>query len=95
LEEARTLLIDGRDHAQKAQERFLLWRFHAALARLNQRMGNDAGAEEELAAARVLIQEMAATLSAKDLAESFSQRAIEKIMGRSGSSLFDKEQRAG
>ena len=75
LGEARDLLLDGRDHACKAQERFLLWRFHAALASLHQGAG-DEDAEEETAAARSLIEEMAAAVVDNVLAESFRSRAL-------------------
>ena len=76
LEEAQALLKDGRDHAQEAQEHLFLWRFHAALAHLNQSMGEDAAAAEELAAARALIEEMAATVTDKALRDGFRCRAL-------------------
>jgi DNA-binding SARP family transcriptional activator/tetratricopeptide (TPR) repeat protein len=76
LGEARDILLDGRDHTREAQERFLLWRFHAALAHLNQTMGKDMAAATETAAARALIEEMAATVTDERLAEGFKLRAF-------------------
>lgn len=75
LEEARELLVDGRNHTMETQERFLLWRFQAALARLCQTTG-DSTAVEEWPTVSCIIEEMAATVTDEALGASFRSRAI-------------------
>jgi DNA-binding SARP family transcriptional activator/tetratricopeptide (TPR) repeat protein len=75
LENARDLLVVGRDHAQETKEHFLLWRFHAALAHLNQTMGEVTAVTKEAAATRKVIEEMVATVPDVVLADSFRRRA--------------------
>jgi DNA-binding SARP family transcriptional activator/tetratricopeptide (TPR) repeat protein len=74
LEEARAMLVDGRDHAKEAHEQFLLWRFHAALADLNRAMGEDIAAAEELAAGRTLIEKIAAGVVDEGLGDNLIAR---------------------
>lgn len=78
FEEARELLESGRDHAHNQQERFLLWRFHAALARLYRTAGEDDAAAEETAAC-LLVEAMAATVADDALADVFRRRAFSTL----------------
>ncbi|HEX6738368.1 MAG TPA: AAA family ATPase, partial [Vicinamibacteria bacterium] len=58
----------------------LLWRLHAALARLFQAMGRRDEAEREAAAGRAIIEELAAGLPDLALRETFHQRAIAQLL---------------
>lgn len=73
LDKGRDLLEQGRDHAQ---ERFLLWRFHAALANLFQEAGDKDAAEEETVAVCLVIEETASTITDEAIAGSFRSHAL-------------------
>ena len=51
LNEALVLLENGRVAAQTRQEKFLLWRFHTALARLHLATGHEEWGQQEMSAA--------------------------------------------
>jgi DNA-binding SARP family transcriptional activator len=74
-EEAGSLLQAAVQHAQAAGERFLLWRIHASLGRLQSTMDRQPEAEEEFSTARELVGELADTIPGQGLRDSFLQRA--------------------
>ena len=74
-DEALSLLQAATENARAAGERFLLWRLHASLGRLYRKTNRRPEAEGELATARQLIQELADTVPAAELRESFLRRA--------------------
>jgi tetratricopeptide (TPR) repeat protein len=74
-EEACPLLRAAVENARATEERFLLWRVHGSLGRLYRDMGHREAAENELSAARGLIDELAATVPDEALRENFVQRA--------------------
>ena len=75
LDEAHDLFVDGCNNACTRQERFLLWRFHGALGQLYQASRDELKAAGELSTARVLIEDMAATVADGALANTFRHRA--------------------
>jgi hypothetical protein len=75
VDEAHPLLSSALVHGGKTGERYLLWRLHADLGRIHHAMGQAEGVERELSAARVLIEESAATISDQTLKEGFRQGA--------------------
>ncbi len=79
LEEAEALLRAALVNAQKMGERFLLWRIHASLGRLYQRMDRAEISEGEISAARSLIVEIATTVQDEELKHNFRQRAIKEL----------------
>jgi DNA-binding SARP family transcriptional activator/uncharacterized protein HemY len=74
-EEAGSLLRAALENARATGERFLLWRVHASLGRLNHAMGDQNAAKEELSAARTVIDEMAMTVPDERLKDQFRQGA--------------------
>jgi tetratricopeptide (TPR) repeat protein len=74
-EEAYTLLQAAAANAQATGERFLLWRIHAGLGRLNRAMGWQPEANMEFATARELVEELADTVPIGELRDNFRQRA--------------------
>jgi adenylate cyclase len=75
-DEAISLLRAAIENAQATGERFVLWRVHASLGRLYRATDRQAEAEEALATARGLIQELADTLPGGELRDNFLQRAL-------------------
>ena len=73
IEDALPLLHAALENAKAAGERFLLWRVHACLGRLYHNMGRQDAAEKEIASARAVIDELAATIPDEALKESFRQ----------------------
>jgi tetratricopeptide (TPR) repeat protein len=78
-EEAQTLLQAAAENAQATGERFLLWRIHTSLGRLYRALGRQSEAQNELATARELIQELADTVPTGELRDIFLQRAHERL----------------
>jgi tetratricopeptide (TPR) repeat protein len=74
-EKAQLLLHAAIENAQATEERFLLWRLHASLARLHRALGLQSAAEEEFSAARKLIEELGETLPDGELRDNFLRRA--------------------
>ncbi len=74
-EEAHSLLLAAVGNARTPGARFLLWRIHASLGRLYCTTNQQPEAEGEFATARQLIQELADTIPAQGLRDSFSRRA--------------------
>ena len=79
LEEAEALLHAALVNAQNTEERFLLWRIHASLGRLYQRMDRVEISEEVMAAARSLIEEIATTVPDEELKHNFRQGAFKDL----------------
>jgi class 3 adenylate cyclase/tetratricopeptide (TPR) repeat protein len=79
MEDAETLLHSAAANAQKTKERFLLWRIHASLGRLYKYMDHGDVAQDEISAARSLIEEMASTIPDEELKQNFRQRASEAL----------------
>ena len=74
-EQARNLLREAIENGQAFDERFLLWRLHASLARLYRTMGKKEDAEKEYLRARSLIDELAAPIADEMLQNRFLQGA--------------------
>jgi tetratricopeptide (TPR) repeat protein len=74
-EEACLLLQSAIENAGSTGERSLLWRLHASLGRLYRNMGQQEAAGKEIAAARALIDELAATVPDETLKDNFRQSA--------------------
>jgi hypothetical protein len=79
MEKAEALLRAALVNAQATEERFLLWRIHAALGQLYQMTDRAEIAEGEMSAGRSLVEEMATTLPDEELAHDFRQRAFEAL----------------
>jgi tetratricopeptide (TPR) repeat protein len=77
--EACSLLRAAIENARAAEERFLLWRVHASLGRLYSAVGCQRGAEEELATASELIEELAAAVPDEVLKGSFREGAYRTL----------------
>jgi tetratricopeptide (TPR) repeat protein len=73
--DALSLLHAAIKNAEATGEQFLLWRVHASLGHLYRTMGRQKTAEKEFAAARALIDELAATVPDEILKEVFRQGA--------------------
>jgi tetratricopeptide (TPR) repeat protein len=82
-DDAASLLYAAVEQTRSAEERYLRWRTHAALARVYRATGCGEAAEGELAAARALINESAATVADPALQDRFRQRAYQ-ITRRAG-----------
>ena len=78
-DEARERLVAGIKEAQERRELFLWWRYHAALARLDRADGHEAEANEQLAAARQQIEELAEGVEDEGFAAVFRHRALERL----------------
>jgi tetratricopeptide (TPR) repeat protein len=70
-EDALPLLHAAIENAQAIGERSLLWRVHASLARLHNTLGREEAAQKELAEARELIEDLAATIPDEALKNGF------------------------
>jgi DNA-binding SARP family transcriptional activator len=79
LEEAQPLLRAAIENARANEERFLLWRLHASLGRLNEAMGQQIEAREEFSAAGELIEELADSIDEEGLKENFLRGAQRKL----------------
>jgi DNA-binding CsgD family transcriptional regulator len=76
LGEAEVALLDAREGAREQGRRPLLWRIRGSLGRLYRTLGRNTDAEQEVAAARALIHDLAASLPDEPLRERFLQRAL-------------------
>jgi adenylate cyclase len=74
-EEASSLLQAAVRNAQMPGSRFLLWRLHASLGRVQGTMGHAAEAEAHFSTARQLVDELADTIPAQDLRDGFLRGA--------------------
>jgi DNA-binding CsgD family transcriptional regulator len=79
LDEAEADLQSVLDLCQQHGVRIGLWRIQLALGKLYQARANPTRAEAAFAAARTLIEELAATINDDSLSESFRQRATAMI----------------
>ncbi len=79
LAEARLRLTAGLKEAHERQEIILLWRYHAALARLDSADRDRLTAEAQLAAAQRQIEALAGGVEAEGLAAVFRRRALERL----------------
>lgn len=70
-----SLLRSALTNAEEAGERFLMWRIYASLAQVHSTIGSDEAAEEGVAAARALLDEMAAAIPDKTLRKGFREGA--------------------
>ena len=78
-EEAESMLLAARDHAQRIGERSQLWRIQADLGQLYGEMKRDSEAEKVYSAARILIGELADTIPDVALRDNFHQRAMKRL----------------
>ena len=79
INDALPLLHAALINAEAAGERFLLWRVHACLGRLYHDMGDQQASKKEIASARAIIDEMAATVPDERLKANFHQGAYNKL----------------
>jgi tetratricopeptide (TPR) repeat protein len=79
-DEAEPLLRAALENARAVGERFLLWRVHASLGRLYSAMGQQQAAEKELSMARVLIEQLAATIRDEPLKDGFRHGAYNFLL---------------
>lgn len=79
IEDALPLLHAAIENAKAAGERFLLWRVHACLGRLYHNIGDHQATDEEIASARAVIDELAATIPDEALKDSFRQGAYNTL----------------
>jgi ATP/maltotriose-dependent transcriptional regulator MalT len=77
--EAEAVLEEARDAARVQGSRPLLWRLHVALGVLFQAQARRNDAEQAYAAARSLIEVVAATIPDKALREAFRSRALASV----------------
>ena len=78
-DEAIVVLHEAIDNAEDIGERFLLWRLHAGLARLNRAAGRPEEARKEYLTASALIDELAATVPEAALQKNFLERAYSTL----------------
>ena len=84
MEEACSLLRAAKENARVMEERFLLWRVHASLARLYRATSRQIEARREFSSARELIEGLAATVPDKALKDNFLQGAYSTLDARQG-----------
>jgi hypothetical protein len=75
VEPARVLLQAALDHAQAPGERFLRWRIHASLGRACSAMLSQPEAEQQFAAARASILDLARAVPGEALRDNFVHTA--------------------
>jgi tetratricopeptide (TPR) repeat protein/transcriptional regulator with XRE-family HTH domain len=79
-EEAEFVLRAAQDGAVAQGARPLLWRIHAALARLYAQQGRPADADRERAAARLIVEALAAGVADVPLRDRFLERATASVI---------------
>jgi DNA-binding CsgD family transcriptional regulator len=77
--EAQAALLAAREGAREQGRRPLLWRIHVSLGKLYRALEQGTEAEQEFAAARALIHELALPLMDESLRAHFLQRALVMI----------------
>ena len=77
--EAESMLLAARDHAQGIGELSQLWRIQSDLAQLYGGMKRNSEADSARSAARLLIDELAATIPDEELRDTFFERAVERV----------------
>jgi tetratricopeptide (TPR) repeat protein len=78
-EQACSLLRAAIENARATEERFLLWRLHASLARLYHAIDRQPEAEVELSHARELVEELADTVPDGELRDNYLRRARDRF----------------